>query len=297
MEENGLPDISVCMVSLNSWEVLKPCLESLRKSKGPVSCEVILVDNASKDNTPSEVRALFPSVRIIENRSNVGFTKATNQAIMESTGRYLLWLNTDTILQPDSIYQLWMFLQSHMEAGIVGPKVLNGDRSFQPQCRRGKPTVAASMAYFSRFYRLFPKSRWLGEYLLSYLPVDQAAQVVSVSGCCLLARREVWATIGPLDEEIFGFGEDIEWCYRARQAGWQVWYFPKSEIIHLKGQGGVHTNPLRKEWGIHQAMWVFFKKHLRKEYCWGVGGMVWAAIWTKFLISFTLSAMRRGLKW
>ena len=288
--------VSVCMVSLNCWRVLEPCLQSLANSKLPVAYEVILVDNASKDNTVAEVRKCFPDVRLIENKNNAGFTKATNQGIVVSRGKYVLWLNTDTVLHPDSICQLWEFLESHPEAGIVGPKVLNADTSFQPQCRRGKPTLAASAAYFSGIYKLFPKSRWLGEYLLSYLPVDQAAQVVSVSGCCLLARREVWTSIGPLDEEIFGFGEDIEWCYRARQVGWQVWYFPKSEIIHLKGQGGVHSHPLAKEWGIHQAMWIFYKKHLRKDYwCW-VSGIVWAGIWAKFLLSSSLGVVRRRFK-
>ena len=296
MPTKEFPVISVCMVSLNCWHVLEPCLESLANSKLPVSVEIILVDNASSDNTVEQVRRHFPDVCIIENKSNVGFTKATNQAISVSSGRYILWLNTDTILQQDSLYQLCNFLEGHAEAGIVGPKVLNGDGSFQPQCRRGKPTLVASMAYFSGVYKLFPRSHRLGEYLLSYLPVNQTAQVVSVSGCCLLARREVLANIGPLDEEIFGFGEDIEWCYRARQAGWQVWYFPKSEIIHLKGQGGVHSNPLWKEWGIHQAMWVFYRKHLRREYWCGVGGIVWAGIWTKFLVSSALSVARRRFK-
>ena len=284
------------MVSLNCWHVLEPCLESLARSKLPVPFEITLVDNASSDNTVAQVRRQFPDVHIIENKSNVGFTKATNQAIFISSGKYILWLNTDTILQTDSLYQLWWFLESHAEAGIVGPKVLNGDRSFQPQCRRGKPTLVASIAYFSRIYKLFPESQRLGEYLLAYLPVNQPAQVVSVSGCCLLARREVWTDIGPLDQAIFGFGEDIEWCYRACQAGWQVWYFPKSEIIHLKGQGGVHSNPLGKEWGIHQAMWVFYRKHLRKEYWCGVGGIVWAGIWTKFLVSLVISVVRRRFK-
>jgi GT2 family glycosyltransferase len=280
-----VPDISICIVSLDCWPVLKDCLESLAGSERPSSHEIILVDNASRDGTVGRVRERFQAVRVIENAENVGFTRATNQAIAASAGRYLLWLNPDTLVRADSLPRLRRFLEDHPRAGIVGPKVLNADGTFQAQCRRGLPTPEAALYYFLRLHRLRPKSPRFGAYLMTHLPVDEDAQVAAVSGCCLMARREVWNTIGPLDEEIPGFGEDIEWCVRARDAGFEVWYHPGSVIVHLKGQGGVHARPFQKVRGIHRAMWVFYRKHLRRRYPFPVTGLVWLGVWTSFAVS------------
>jgi GT2 family glycosyltransferase len=272
------PDVSICMVSLNCWKVIEPCLRSLPAGAGSVSYEVIVVDNASTDDTPELLARHFPEVRVVRNDRNVGFTVATNQGIRASRGRYLLWLNTDTVLHPGSLARLLRFLDEHPATGIVGPKVLNADGTFQPQCRRGLPTPLVALLYMSGAERLLPGRTPATQYLMSHLPVDQANQVAAVSGCCLLARREVWDQIGELDESIFGFGEDIDWCVRARDAGWQVWYYPESVITHLKGQGGVHAKPYHKAWGIHQAMWVFYRKHLHRRYGWAVTAAVAAGV-------------------
>lgn len=289
-------DVSICMVSLNCWAVIQDCLDSLRASQPPVSYEVIVVDNASTDGTPDLIAEHYPEVRLVRNSGNVGFTKATNQGIVLSSGRYLLWLNTDTILRPDSLAEMCRFLDTHPRAGIVGPKVLNLDGSFQPQCKRGLPTPAASLCYILKLDRLLPNSRVAGQYLLTYLPVDQANQVAAVSGCCLLARREVWDAIGPLDEQIFAFGEDIDWCVRAQHAGWEVWYYPGSVITHLKGQGGVHAKPYHKAWGMHQGMWVFYRNHLMAHYSWLTTGIVWVSIWSKLALTTIAIWLRRKLR-
>lgn len=254
-------DVSICMVSLNCWPVLKACLESLETHRPSLSYEVILVDNDSSDGTPDLLREHFPRVRVVRNERNVGFTVATNQTIRLSSGRYLLWLNTDTVLRPRSLDDLYQFLELNPKVGIAGPKVLNSDGTFQRQCKRGSPTPFASALYLLRADRLLPKSRLANQYLLRDSSPDSAQPVASVSGCCLMARREVWNQIGPLDERIFGFGEDIDWCLRAARAGWEVWYYPKSVIVHLKGQGGAHSKPYHKLWGMHQAMWVVYRKH------------------------------------
>ena len=128
---------------------------------------------------------------------------------------------------------------------------------------------------------------------MSHLPVDQQTEVVAVSGCCLMARREVWDAIGPLDESIFGFGEDVEWCVRARKAGWQVWYHPQSVIVHLKGHGGVQSRPFHKVWGIHQAMWVFYRKHLKADYAWPVTLLVRTGVAISFVLSCASVSLRR----
>jgi GT2 family glycosyltransferase len=280
-------DISICIVSLNCWGVLKNCLDSLRASYPAIDREIILVDNASSDGTPEKIRANFPEVQLVQNKYNVGFTKATNQAIALSSGRYILWLNPDTILRPDTLHKMYRFMEANPKVGIVGPKVLNPDGTFQPQCRRGMPTPLASLYYFLKLHRLWPQSPVIGQYLLTYLPVENTNQVDAVSGCCLMARREVWRDIGALDENIFGFGEDIDWCVRAKQVGWEVWYYPESVLIHIKGQGGVHSKPYHKVFGIHQAMWVFYHKHLMTQYAWPITALVRLGVWGRLAVSIT----------
>lgn len=277
------------MVSLNCRQVVEDCLVSLRASEFQ-DFEIICVDNDSRDGTLDYLRAQ-PDVKLIENGWNAGFTKATNQGIAASSGRYLLWLNTDTILRPDSLGNLIAFLERTPKAGIVGPRVLNSDGSFQPQCKRGLPTPFASFAYVLGLDRIWPEKPSVSQYLLRSIPDTQASIVDAVSGCCLLARREVYDQIGPLDEEMFGFGEDIDWCVRASKAGWEVWYYPGSEIVHLKGQGGAHSKPYHMIWGKHQCMWLFYKKHLSPKYnplttafvATGVGASFTATIAMKWL--------------
>lgn len=288
-------DISICMVSLNCWHVLKNCLDSLPQDESAFTYEVIIVDNASTDGTPDLIRQHFPDVHLIRNTYNAGFTRATNQGIEQSTGRYILWLNTDTILRPDSLQQLLQYMEEHPEVGIAGPKVLNPDGSFQPQCKRGMPTPLASLCYMLRLHQRWPNNPRIGQYLLTHLSPNRSHQVDAVSGCCLMARREVWNTIGPLDERIFAFGEDIDWCVRAHKAGWEIWYYPKSVITHLKGQGGVHAKPYHKAWGMHQGMWVFYRKHLMANYIWGVTLLVWLGVWSKLALTSVYIWFRRNV--
>lgn len=288
-------DISICMVSLNCWNVLPACLDSLRASRPTVNYEIIMVDNASTDGTVKFVQEQYPEVRVVRNDRNVGFTKATNQAIELSSGGYVLWLNTDTILRPDALYHMRHFLETHPQAGIVGPKVLNADGTFQPQCKRGLPTPGASLFYLLKLHKIWPRHPRFGQYLLTHLSPDEAHPVDAVSGCCLLARRDVWDAIGPLDEAIFGFGEDLDWCVRAKQAGYEVWYYPRAVITHLKGQGGVHAKPYHKAWGIHQAMWVFYRKHLMRHYAPIVTALVWLGVWSSWIATNAGIWLRRNL--
>ena len=286
-------ELSICMVSLNCRQVITDCLQSIHETAAGIDHEVLIVDNASTDDTLERATAVWPDARILRNSRNFGFSRATNQAIQASRGRYLLWLNTDTVLHAGALQTLISFLAAHPRAGIVGPKVLNADGTFQPQCRRGMPTPGASLCYMMGLHRVWPRHPLAGQYLLSYLPVDERSRVASVSGCCLLARREVWASIGPIDEAIFGFGEDIDWCVRAEQAGWEVWYEPAAAITHLKGQGGAHVKPYHKIRGIHQAMWVFYRKHLRAAYPAFVTLLVGTGVLASFAASMAGTWLRR----
>lgn len=281
------------MVSLDCRAVVENCLASLRKSRFR-DFEIICVDNGSTDGTLDYLRAQ-PDVHLIENGWNAGFTKGTNQAIAASSGAYVLWLNTDTILRQDSLDAMLDFLRAHPRVGVVGPKVLNGDGSFQPQCKRGLPTPLASLSYLLRLDRILGRHRVAGQYLLRYVAEDEAAIVDAVSGCCLLTRRDVVRAVGALDEAMFGFGEDLDWCVRAAKAGWEVWYFPSSVITHLKGMGGAHSKPYRKVRGMHEGMWIFYKKHLRQERSLTVTMLVRAGITTSFALQTAATWLRQML--
>jgi GT2 family glycosyltransferase len=285
---DAMPDVSIAMVSLNCWGVLKDCLDSLRASDPSVTHELFLVDNGSTDGTRENARTQYPEATLIENSENAGFLKGTNQGIRLGRGRYVLWLNPDTILRPDSLRQMVGFLEAHPKAGIVGPRVLNADGSFQPQCKRGMPTPGASLAYYAKLDRLFPRNHTLGQYLLRYLPEDQANQVDAVSGCCLMARREVVDDIGLLDEDLKQWGEDIEWCVRAKKADWEVWYNPESVITHLKGKGGRHAVPYHVTKNMHYAMWVFYRKYFQAQ----SSPLTSAAVWTGIQGSLAGSLVR-----
>jgi GT2 family glycosyltransferase len=286
-----MPALSICMVSLNCRRVVEDCLVSLRKSHFR-DFEIIVADNGSNDGTLEYLRAQS-DVRLIENGWNAGFTKGTNQCIAAGSGEYVLWLNTDTILPKDSLGRLIDFLKSHPRAGVVGPKVLNVDGSFQAQCKRGLPTPLASLCYLLGLDRVWPRNPAISRYLLRSMPEDESSVVDGVSGCCLMTRRQVIDAVGPLDEEMFGFGEDLDWCVRASKAGWEVWYFPGSVITHLKGQGGTHSKPYRKIRAMHGCMWLFYRKHLRQQYPPPVTALVAIGIGASFTAQTAVTWARR----
>ena len=288
----AMPTLSICMVSLNCRQVIEDCLVSLRRSRFR-DFEIIVADNGSGDGTIEYLRAQ-PDVRLIENGWNAGFTKSTNQCIAASSGKYVLWLNTDTVLREDSLGSLVAFMEAHPAAGVVGPKVLNADGSFQPQCKRGLPTPFASLCYALGIDRVWPRNPAVSRYLLRSIPNDQTSMVTAVSGCCLMTRREVIETVGPLDEAMFGFGEDLDWCVRASKLGSEVWYYPGSVITHLKGQGGAHSKPYRKIRAMHGCMWLFYKKHLREKYLLPVTALVAAGIGASFAAQMIATFARRA---
>lgn len=259
--------LSLCIVAYKSPAVLRECLTSITTHTPPsLRVEVIVVDNGSEDGTVEMLRSAFPWVTVIENKRNVGFSKATNQAIQASTGRYVAWLNADTVLIEDCFGPLISFLDFNPDVGVVGPMVLNPDLSFQPQCRRGLPTPFASFAYLTGLHRIFPRSPFFCQYLLSHLPCNLTADVTAVSGCCLLLRRELISTTGPLDESLFLDGEDLDWCLRARKTGSRVVYLPQARIVHLRKHGGTQVNPRRRIEARAQSLWHFYQKHFQPNY-------------------------------
>ena len=266
-DQKGIvPDLSICIVSYQAKNFLRECLQSIYKYTGH-SLEIIVVDNGSQDGTQDLLRQEFPDVQLVENKTNLGYTFPMNRALRLSRGKYLLQLNPDTLVFPQSIDFLFEYMEENPKVGICGPKVLNQDGSLQKPCRRGESRPWAVFSYFSGLARLFPKNRFFCEYLLTYLDEDQVSPVAGVSGSCMLIRRAVVDQIGYLDEKYFAYQEDADYCFRARQSGWQVVYYPKARITHYGGMGGTRVQPFRSIYHWHRSYYLYYHKNLAKDYC------------------------------
>lgn len=254
---------------------------------------MIVTDNDSTDGTQAMLQEEFPQVQLIQNRQNEGYTRPMNQALQRGRGRFLAQLNPDTLILPGALDKLIAFLEGNPQAGICGPKVLNRDRTLQKPCRRGEPRPWAVFSYFSGLAALFPKSRFFGEYLMSYKDENETHPVAGVSGSCMLIRREVVDSIGYLDERFFAYQEDADYCFQARQAGWKVYYYPLAEIIHYGGMGGSRVQPYRSIYEWHRSYYLYYRKNLARDYFFLFNWLYYIAMGVKLLISLGLNFIRR----
>ncbi len=258
------PILSVVIVTWNVREDLRECLRSLFDNSGAVPMEVIVVDNASQDGTAEMVRAEFPQVHLIINEQNLGYTKANNQGIRASRGKYVLLLNPDTVVLPGAIEELVAFAESHPEVGIIGPKLLNPDGSIQ-RSARSLPDLGVGLFRNTPLGRLFPNNPFVRRYLLTDFGYDQVREVGWVSGAAMLIRREVLDKIGLLDERFWAYCEDVDLCWRAWQAGFKVVFNPLATIIHKIGRSS-DQRLVPSLIQHHKSMWLFYWKNYRSQY-------------------------------
>ena len=254
------PDISVIIVNYNVKDYLLQCLRSLNASVGSVTTEVIVVDNDSHDGSVDELQPLFPSVRWIALDENIGFGRANNVGLEHASGRYVLYLNPDTIIGADTLSVMCRFLDEHPKTGIAGCKVLNPDGSFQVACRRGLPTPWVSFCKLFGLQRLFPSSKLFAGYNLTYLPVDATYAVDALIGAFMVGRTELMRSLGGFDPAFFMYGEDIDLCYRVQQAGFDVTYVHTTSIVHYKGESTKRSS-INEVRVFYDAMEIFAKKH------------------------------------
>lgn len=271
--------------------MLRDCLESLYQNTR-LSFEVIVVDNNSQDGVVEMLRAEYPEVTLVVNQENAGYTRPMNQAMRLGSGRYLLQLNPDTLILPEAIDRLVAFMDQHPEAGICGPKVLNRDRTLQKPCRRGEPRPWAVLTYFLGLSALFPHSPLFSQYLLTYLDEDEINEVDGVAGSCMLASRLLIDKIGYLDERYFAYQEDADFCFRARQSGWKVYYMPTAQIIHFGSMGGSRVQPYRSIYEWHRSYFNYYRQHLAKDYFFLFNGFFYLAMGVKLLWSLGINFFR-----
>jgi len=260
-------DISVIIVSYNVKEFLRGAIASVERSleTGRLTGEIMVVDNASGDGSAAMVAAEFPNVRLYALDENIGFGRANNLALKDAQGEQLLLLNPDTIVAEDTLRTMVDFMRAKPEAGLAGCKLLNGDGTFQLSCRRGFPTPWASFTKLFGLATLFPNSPLFARYHLTYLPVDQTYEIDALMGAFMILSRPAYEATRGFDEQFFMYGEDIDLCWRVKEAGYKVFYVHSTATIHFKGES-TRRSAINEVSVFYEAMHVFVKKHYRASF-------------------------------
>ncbi|WEG13303.1 glycosyltransferase family 2 protein [Pullulanibacillus sp. KACC 23026] len=277
-------DLSIIIVNYNTRELTLEAIQSIYKSMIDYQYEIILVDNHSSDDSVVQFRKHYPDITLIENNENLGFSKANNQGIKVSKGRYVLLLNSDTIVEKDTLQIMLDYMEQHPHVGASGCKVLLPDGSLDQACRRGFPTPSTSFYYMTGLAKLFPKHEKFNRYHYGHLDIDIAHEVDCLVGAFMMVRQEVIEQIGLLDEDFFMYGEDIDWCYRIKEGGWHLSYYPETTITHYKGASS-RKKPMKIIYEFHRAMYLFHKKHYQKAYSFFINQFVYIGISLKFCLS------------
>ncbi|MCR8844862.1 glycosyltransferase family 2 protein [Paenibacillus sp. SC116] len=288
-------DLSVVIVNYNTKQLTLNCLQSVYTSVTDYTYEVILVDNASVDDSVAAIREQFPQVILKANADNLGFSKANNQAIRIAQGSYILLLNSDTIIQPDTLDIMVHFMGEHPEVGASGCKVVLPNGQLDKACRRGFPSPLATFYYVSQLSKLFSKSPHFNTYHQDYKSEDEAYPIDCLVGAFMLVRKETIEQVGLLDERFFMYFEDTDWCYRIQQAGWINYYYPKTQIIHYK-RASSRNKPFRITYEFHRAMKLFYDKHYIKQYPFWVTMFMYMGIAAKLGLTLTVHSIIKGIQ-
>jgi len=252
--------LSVIIVNYNVEYFLEQCLHSVQKAMQHIEGEVFVVDNNSTDGSNRMVKKKFPWVRLIENKENLGFSKANNQGIKLAQGEYVLLLNPDTVVEDDTFTSIIDFMDDHPEGGALGVKMVDGSGNFLPESKRGLPTPGTAFYKMFGFASLFPRSKRFSKYHLGFLDENEIHEVEILAGAFMFLRKSVLDKIGLLDETFFMYGEDIDLSYRVIKAGYKNFYYPKTRIIHYKGES-TKKSSVNYVLVFYNAMVIFAKKH------------------------------------
>ncbi|MFY0518412.1 glycosyltransferase family 2 protein [Lysinibacillus sp. UGB7] len=286
-------DLSIVIVNFNTKKLTLDCIRSIYDSNMEHEFEIIVVDNHSFDESVDAIKSKYPKIKVIENKENIGFSKANNQAILESIGRYVLLLNSDTIVMQNTLTYIINFMDDHKEAGGSGCKVLLPNGTLDKACHRGFPTPEASLYYMLGLAKRFPYNRKFNSYHKSYLNMDETHEIDCLVGAFMMVRRETIEEIGLLDENFFMYGEDIDWCYRIKEANWKIYYNPTVSIVHYKGASS-RKKPFKIVYEFHRAMYLFHKKHYSKKYIGLVNVLVYLGISLKLSLSIVINILKKG---
>lgn len=285
------PEVSVAIVHYQTPNLLERCLQALRDSREADRLEVFVVDNASPAFDAERFRRAFPGVEIVENPTNVGFAVASNQALRLATGRYLLLLNPDAHVEPDTIPIMRDYMDSHPEVGCATCRVELPDGSLDLACRRLFPTPERSFYRMTMLSKAFPRSRRFGQYNLTYLDEWDETEIDQPCGAFMMVRSEIRETVGLLDERYFMYGEDTDWAFRMKQAGWRIMYVPSATVHHDKRAASRKYRSRTIQY-FYDAMLLFYDTHYRSVYPRWVTAAVHAGVGIRRRIELTTERLR-----
>jgi GT2 family glycosyltransferase len=272
--------ISIIIVNYNVEFFLEQCLNSVKKALDDVNGEVFVVDNFSIDGSVDMVRQKFPEYQLIDNKVNLGFSKANNQAMKLAKGEYVLLLNPDTVVEENCFQKVIKFMDEHHKAGGLGVKMVDGKGRFLPESKRGLPTPKVAFWKISGLSSLFPKSKTFGQYHLGYLDENKIHEIEILSGAFMLMRKTALDKVGLLDEAFFMYGEDIDLSYRITQGGFKNYYFPETSIIHYKGES-TKKSSVNYVLVFYKAMVIFAKKHFSQKNAKLLSFFIYSAIYLR----------------
>jgi GT2 family glycosyltransferase len=251
--------LSIIIVSWNVCKDVFECITSILQNAPSFSYEIILVDNHSTDGTVANIKEHFPEVAVIENEENLGFAAANNKGIEKATGEHIFFLNPDTVVLPGAIDRLVHFLDSNLHIGICGPRMLNADRTLQKSAR-GFPTCRGAMHRYTFLRYLGVFRRDFRQWMNRDFDYSQSQTVDQLMGAALVVRKSLLDKVGRFDERFFLYYEDVDLCYRVKEAGWQVLYCPDAEIIHTGGRSSEQA-PAKIQYIRLCSLLKYFRKH------------------------------------
>lgn len=276
------PEIAVVIVTYNSRHEIDACLESVfAQTDLPSSPQVIVVDNASPDGTADHIRRRWPQVTLLAERENRGFAAGNNLGLRSTDADRLLLLNPDTIMRPGALAALDVALDRLTKAGIVGPRLLNPDGTLQSSCR-DFPRLFTDFVGMTEAHRLPWVHRWLAQRTAAMGDHNTQRRVDWLSGACLYVRQAAIDAAGPLDEGYFMYTEEMEWQYRMAQQGWQVWFVPAAEVVHIGGASTAAVPGPRIVWQ-YTSIFRFYRQYAPLWQRWALRGIVWVATLPKLL--------------
>ncbi len=289
---NASCDLSIIIVAWNVRDLVLDCLASIRDARLAISNEVLVVDNGSHDGTVEAVRRQFSETHVIALPENVGFAAGNNQGLLKMNGRYAVLLNSDTIVLRGGLERCVGYLDAHPDVGVVGPQLLNPDRTKQ-NCIHNTPSLVSEVVSQSLLRRLFP-----GRYPSKRVEYREPIEVDAVLGACLFVRRDVVQEVGPIDEAYFFFLEETDWCHQIRERGWKVVHLPDAQVIHLYGESTKKKVPLQTRIEYYRSRYTFFRKNRTRAAYVGLRLLVGAKLLLGSIFGGRRAAEYRGiLRW
>ena len=291
-------DLSIVIVNYRTYDLTKQTINSVLDKDHSFSYEIVLVDNASGDGSLERLKEDFSSeekegrVRFIMNTENRGFAHANNQALKGTDSRYVLLLNSDTVVVDDCLERCMGYMEKDERVGALGCKVLLPDGKLDKACRRSFPTVSVSFYRMTGLSKLFPKSERFGRYNLTYLDEDETYEVECIVGAFMMVRSNTIEEVGLLDETFFMYGEDIDWCHRIKSRNWKVVYYSDAQIIHYKGGSLNKKEKPKMLYEFYRAMHIFYDKHYKDCNPKVVTAFTYLGIWGMYTLKRSVNFFR-----